>query len=106
MQSRKGPDEWKLIDQDEWDHDQSPDGPKRWNKQLQIKPRGDFLKLNAEDARKLGLAREVVDDYGELCRKYGYKEVRDIGYDFLYKLAEFIGHPVTAIFLIMIGVPA
>jgi membrane-bound ClpP family serine protease len=104
VQSSKGAPEWRLIDKEEWDRDQAADGPKKWDKRILIKPPGQFLKLDADMARKLGLAREVVDDYPDLGRKYGLKDIRDIGYDFLYRLAEFLGHPVTAVFLIMIGI--
>jgi membrane-bound ClpP family serine protease len=106
VQSRVGTPEWRLIDKDEWDRDQAADGPKKWdpNKRVQIKSAGQFLKLKADTARQLGLAREIVDDFPDLCRKYALKDVRDIGYDFLYRLAEFIGHPLTAVFLLMIGI--
>jgi membrane-bound ClpP family serine protease len=104
VQSRKGQAEWKLIDKEEWDRDQAPAGPKKWDRSILIKPAGKLLKLDAETARRLGLAHEIVEDFSDLARKYGLKNVPEMGYDFLYRLAEFLGHPVTAVFLIMIGI--
>jgi membrane-bound ClpP family serine protease len=104
VQSKKGPAEWKLIDKEDLDRDQAAGGAQKWEKRVQVKAPGRLLKLDASQARQFGLAREIVDDFPDLCRKYGLKNVPDMGYDFLYRLAEFLGHPVTAVFLIMIGI--
>jgi membrane-bound ClpP family serine protease len=110
VQDLKNPSEWKLISQEEWDQDQAPQGPKKWrNPPVLIKrggANGEFLKLDAATARSVALARDVVENFSELCAKYGFKErdVRDMGYDFLYRFAEFLRHPAVALFLIMIGI--
>jgi membrane-bound serine protease (ClpP class) len=109
VQDQKNPAEWKLISQEEWDQDQAPQGPKKWGHQRLIKrggPNGEFLKLDGTTARDVGLARDVADNFSDLCAKYGFKErdVRDMGYDFLYRFAEFLRHPAVALFLIMIGI--
>ncbi|HEV3444619.1 MAG TPA: NfeD family protein [Gemmataceae bacterium] len=111
VRSQKDPPEYKLITEEEWEADQADGGPKHWNKESKTLIKkggadGQFLKLDAPTARKFGFVREVVDNYPELCKAYALKEreVRDMGYDYLYRLAEFLAHPAVSVFLIMIGI--
>ena len=107
VQSQKGNSEWKLITGEEWDVDRPPNGPGHWGRQTLVKqggPNGKLLKLNADLARQLGLANKIVETFADLNQQSGFKDTRDIGHDFLYKLAEFLTHPAVSIFLIVVGV--
>jgi len=107
VQSQKGQAEWRLVSEDELLEDQGPGGAHKWGNKTLIKPggkEGRFLELNAQLAKDVGLAREIVNDYADLQRVYGLGRVRDGGYDFLYQLAAFLTHPLVSVFLIMIGI--
>jgi hypothetical protein len=107
VQSQKGQAEWRLISEEELAEDQGPTGAHKWGNKTLIKPggkNGSFLVLRAQRANELGLAREVVNDYADLQRVYGLARVRDMGYDFVYRLAEFLTLPLVSVFLIMIGI--
>jgi membrane-bound serine protease (ClpP class) len=107
VQSQKGQAEWRLIGEEEWQEDQGAAGAHKWGNKTLIKSggkNGNLLTLDAQRAKELGLAREVVDDYADLQRAYGLERVRDAGYDFLYQLAQFLTHPLVSVFLIMIGI--
>ena len=107
VQSQKGQAEWRLLSEEEWLEDQGPTGAHKWGNKALIKSGGKngvLLTLDAQRAKELGLAREVVDDYADLQRAYGLMHVRDAGYDFLYQLAQFLTHPLVSVFLIMIGI--
>ncbi|HEV3118244.1 MAG TPA: NfeD family protein [Gemmataceae bacterium] len=111
VRSQKDPPQFKLISEEEWQADQAENGPKLWSKESKTLIKrggadGQFLKLDAETARKFGFVREVEDDYGSLCKAYALKEkdVRDMGFDYLYRVAEFLANPVVSVFLIMIGI--
>jgi membrane-bound ClpP family serine protease len=105
VQSQKGQARWRLLTEEELAADR--DGPREWGDQKLIKagaPRGKFLKLSADDARQLGVAREIADSPQDLYRLYGLDNVRDSGADFLYEFARILRHPVAAVLLMMIGV--
>lgn len=107
VQSQKGQAEGRLVSEEELFEDQAPAGAHKWGNKTLIKAggkQGSFLKLNAQLARDVGLAREVVTDYQDLQRVYGLSRVRDGGFDFLYQLAQFLTHPLVSVFLIMIGI--
>jgi membrane-bound ClpP family serine protease len=106
VQSQKGQAEWRLVSEEEWLEDQGPAGAHKWGNKILIKSgkEGSFLTVNAQRAKELGLAREVVDGYQDLQRVYGLERVRDAGYDFLYQLAQFLTLPLVSVFLIMIGI--
>jgi len=106
VRNQKEPNQTKLISEEEWQADQAADGAKKWGEKVLVKPGGEFFRPEAEKALNLGLARWVAEDFPDLCRQYGIKDkdVRDMGYDFLYRLAEFLAHPAVSVFLIMIGI--
>jgi membrane-bound serine protease (ClpP class) len=107
VQSQKGQGGWRLMTGEEYEADQA--GAAEWgNKQL-IKAggaNGKLLRLTGEQARSLGLARDLAVDFNDLCRLYGLEreKVRDAGFDFLYALGNFLRHPAVGVFLIMIGI--
>ena len=81
-------------------------GPHLWDEKskMLIKNAGVLLKLDANMARELGFARHIVPNERELYQIYGLKKVRDISFDFLYELANFLRNPFVSIVLIMVGV--
>lgn len=105
VQSLKGQAEWRLLSKEELLEDQGPAGAHKWGHETLISgPEGTFLRLKAQRAKEVGLAREIVKDYQDLQRLYGLTRVRDSGYDFLYQLAQFLTHPLVSFFLIVIGI--
>jgi membrane-bound ClpP family serine protease len=105
VRSQKGQSAWKLVTQEELRADQ--EGPKQWGTPALIKPGGEegsYLKLDAELAKRVGLARYVVADFEQLKAIYGLDHVADAKFDFLYRLAHFLQQPAVSMFLIMIGI--
>jgi membrane-bound ClpP family serine protease len=102
--SQVGEREWRVITQQEWEADQK--GDKKWAQKGQIKPAGQLLKLPAALAKEpgLGVTQELVPDVQSLYKHYGLKGVRDVGPDWLDAFAEFLRHPVMAVFLVMVGI--
>jgi len=107
VQSQKGQAESRLISEEELLEDEGPGGAHKWGNKTLIKAggkAGSLLKPKAQLARELGLAREVVSEYEDFKSLYGLSRVRDISYDFLYQLAQFLTHPLVSVFVIMIGI--
>ncbi len=105
VRSRKGHAETRLVTEEEL----AADKEGRWDKETKrlIKPggpAGKLLKLDANLAKELGIARRTVENLPELYEIYGIKKVRDAGFDFLSELAAFLRHPLVAVFLIMLGI--
>ncbi len=48
--------------------DLKSDHPHGWRSEGEVKPAGGYLTLNAEDARKYGLAQDVAANYEDLVR--------------------------------------
>jgi membrane-bound ClpP family serine protease len=72
-----------------------------------VKAAGQLLDLTAAKAKDFGLARYVVanpQNVRELATLYGVAKVQEAPPDWLDKLAYFLGEPVVAMFLIIIGV--
>lgn len=106
VQSVRGPSEWRLVSGEDLRADALRDQPK-WGNPTLLKPgepNGEFLRLKADMARELGIAREVVDGVPELCEKYGIDRLRDAGPDWLDDFATFLRHPAMAVFLVMVGI--
>lgn len=79
----------------------------KWVPEGQIKAPGQLLELTAEKAKDFGLVRHVVDNSGEINEVYslyGFEGVRDPPPDWLQGLADFLGEPVVAMLLVIIGV--
>lgn len=104
VRSQQGLAQWRVISQAELAADQA--GPRVWDEasKMLLKPAGRLLKLDSELARELGFARHVVQNNAELNEIYGFKNVRDISFDFLYELASFLCHPLVSVLLIMVGI--
>jgi membrane-bound ClpP family serine protease len=100
--------EWAFLTGEDLQADRAAAEPQWGNEQL-VKdggPKGKALVLNAEEARRWGLARHSVENEGELCALYGVppEQVKEAGPDWLDDLAEFLRRPLTRIFLVMIGI--
>jgi membrane-bound serine protease (ClpP class) len=105
VQSQKGQSRWRLMTEEELQADRN--GPQEWGDPKLIKPggrKGWPFKLKAEDARQLGLAREIAESPQDLYRLYGFENVRDMSADFLFELASILRRPIVAVLLMMVGV--
>ncbi len=99
----------QFIDETEWKADQR--GDRRWRVVAVVKPssekeEGNYLTLSAEQARRYGLARELVDDFDELCELEGVNpaEVSTAESDLLDALVDFLRDPWTSMVLVMLGI--
>ncbi len=81
-----------------------------WVNEGTIKEGGELLRLNAEQARDLGLARHLIDnrDIREVYTHYGLdpRGVREATPDWLDNIADFLRQPFIAILLVMVGIAA
>jgi membrane-bound ClpP family serine protease len=102
---RKGPRKWQLIAEAELKADKQRNDPQWMNERL-VKAGGKFLTLNADQAKELELAQNVVDGLPAVYEIYGVDaaKVRTNGPDWLEQLADFLTHPLTRFFLVMIGI--
>src|SRR5262249_39749178 len=99
--------ERRLMDGDELNEDVKSE--QKWINEGQLKPPGEWLKLDSKLAKKLDVAKYVFE--GEprdipswLRDRYGLeeKQPRDVGSDWLEDLAEFLCSPAVSVFLVMI----
>jgi membrane-bound ClpP family serine protease len=105
VRSQKGTTERRFVTKDELDADRQ--GEQRWANEGQVKAAGQLLELTAAKAKDYGIARYVVDnarDAKELYALYGVTKAHDSPPDWLDALANFLGDPVVAMFLVIIGV--
>jgi len=94
----------KYISKAEFDADQQ--GERHWRSTRVVKEANQFLSLTAEQARDLGLAREVVNNFEELCELEGISrsDVRTADSDWLDGLVDFLRDPWTSVVLVMLGI--
>lgn len=109
VESRKEESARKYISEAELKADQ--DGEQRWRSVGVVKPSSDkeenqYLTLAAEQARNLGVAREVVNSFEELCELEGINpaEVHTADSDWLDGLIDFLRDPWTSVVLVMLGI--
>jgi membrane-bound ClpP family serine protease len=79
----------------------------KWFNEGQVKAPGQLLELTAAKAKDYGIARYVVDnpnEVKEVYALYGLENVQDPPPDWLQTLADFLGDPIVAMFLVIIGV--
>jgi membrane-bound ClpP family serine protease len=105
--SQKGQLERRLLDGDELNKDKR--GEQKWRSEGQVKAAGQFLNLDAEQAKELGIVRTVVDGtpadaLPKIYAAYGLENVKDARMDWLDEFAAFLRHPVMAVFLVMLGI--
>jgi membrane-bound ClpP family serine protease len=106
VRSLKGTPERKFITRAELDEDQRG-ADKRWGQARPVKAAGQLLELTAAKAKDFGIARDVVNNphnVQELAALYGVSKIQESPPDWLDRLAYFLGDPVVAMFLIIIGV--
>jgi membrane-bound ClpP family serine protease len=101
----KGPRKWQLVTQEEYKADQASK-ERQWMNEIQVKPPGEFLTLNSQKAKELELAQYEVDGLPALYELYGLNpfQVHTSGPDWLEQFADFLVHPLTSFFLVMIGI--
>jgi membrane-bound ClpP family serine protease len=78
-----------------------------WVSEGQIKAPGQPFELTAAKAKEFGIARHVVDNPSairEVFALYGLEDVKDPPPDWLQGLADFLGEPIVAMLLVIIGV--
>jgi membrane-bound serine protease (ClpP class) len=99
----------KYMSKAELEADQR--GEQRWQSVGIIKPSGDkeentYLALTADQARDLGVAREVVNNFEELCEREGISpsDVQNAESDWLDALVDFLRDPWTSVILVMVGI--
>lgn len=99
----------KYMSKAELDADQQ--GEQRWQSVGVIKPPNDkegnnYLTLTADQAREIGVAREVVNNFEELCELEGVNaaDVRTADSDWLDGLVDFLRDFRTSVVLVMIGI--
>ena len=87
VRSRANPNERCLMKQEDLDRDRAQPQP-QWIDEGTIKDEGKFLKLSSTLASDLRVARYVVEGPDELYAKYGARNVREAGPDWLDGLAD------------------
>ncbi|HTU23315.1 MAG TPA: hypothetical protein VMG10_35095, partial [Gemmataceae bacterium] len=109
VETRKGESARKYISEAELKADQ--EGDQRWRGVGVVKPSSDkeeeqYLTLTAEQARNLGVAREVVNSFEELCELEGVSpaDVHTAESDWLDGLVDFLRDPWTSVVLVMLGI--
>jgi len=103
---RNGPRKWQIISEADLNADKAKlDKDRQWLNERLVKPGGKFLTLTADEARELELTPYVVDGLPGLYEVYGLNpaQVHTTGPDWLEQLADFLTHPWTRFFLILVG---
>ena len=100
--------ELAFVTGDELAADRAVPEPK-WGQEQAVKPGGPAgraLVLNAEEAKRWGLARHRAESLNEVYAVYGLNpsQVRQGAPDWLDDLAEFLRRPLTRFFLVLIGI--
>jgi membrane-bound ClpP family serine protease len=108
VRSQKGTTERRFVTKEELDADRQG-GEQKWVNEGQVKAAGQLLELTAAKAKDYGIARHVLDNPRELKELYAHygvepEKVRHAGPDWVDALANFLGDPVVAMFLVIIGV--
>jgi len=111
VKSAKEESTHKYISKAELEADQEQRGEHRWQTVGIVKPSNDkeennYLTLTADQARDLGVAREVVNNFEELCEREGVNpgEVHTADSDWLDGLVDFLRDPWTSVVLVMVGI--
>jgi membrane-bound ClpP family serine protease len=109
VESTKEESTQKFISAAELKVDQQ--GEQRWRSVGVVKPAkekegGQYLTLSAEQARDLGVAREVVGNFENLCELEGVSpaDVHTADADWLDGLVDFLRDPWTSVVLVMLGI--
>ena len=105
-ESTRGAGEVRFLTEQQMNDDLKSENPHGWQSKGEVKPAGKYLTLNAQDAHKYGLARDVASSYEDLCSREGVNptEVTLIDADWLNALAEFLCNPWTTFILVTLGV--
>jgi membrane-bound ClpP family serine protease len=102
VRSKAGAVERRFISKADFDAEAD-----KWINEGQVKAKDQLLELTAAKAKDYGIARHVVDNPSEIKEVYalyGFENVTDPPPDWLQSLADFLGDPIVAMFLVIIGV--
>ncbi len=104
VQSTKEESARRFISKAELEADQQRQ--QRWRSTRVVKEENQYLTLTAEQARDVGLARDAVNNFEELCELEGVSraEVRTADSDLLDGLVDFLRAPLTSVVLVMLGI--
>jgi len=77
----------------------------KWVNEMQVKGKGQYLKLTATRAEELGVARFTAADPADVYREYGLEpsRVKEVTPGWLDRFAEFLRMPVVTVLLVVIG---
>lgn len=80
-------------------------GKEKWVNEMQVKGKGQYLKLTATRAEELGVARFTAADPADVYREYGLEpsRVKEVTPGWLDRFAEFLRMPVVTVLLVVIG---
>jgi membrane-bound ClpP family serine protease len=94
----------KYLSKAELEADQQ--GAQRWQSVGTVKEEKQYLTLTSDQARNLGVAREVVNNFEELCDLEGVSagDVPTADSDWLDALVDFLRDPWTSVVLVMFGI--
>lgn len=103
----KSPIEKRLMEAEELVRDKK--GEARWIDEGQVKAPGVWLKLDAERAKELGVARDFFEGsppaaLPQVYRLFGLESVRDASLDWLDELAAFLRLGWVGAILIVVGI--
>jgi membrane-bound ClpP family serine protease len=104
VESTKEESARKYLNEAELKEDQQ--GEQRWRSVGVIKTEGKYLTLTPDQARDLGVAREVVGSFDEVCELEGVapSEAHLADSDWLDWLVDFLKDPWTSMVLVMLGI--
>jgi membrane-bound serine protease (ClpP class) len=104
VKSKKEESARKYISKAELEADQQ--GEQRWQSVGVVKEENQYLTLTAEQAHEMGVAREVVSNFEELCELEGIgrSEIHTADSDWLDGLVDFLRDPWTSMVLVMLGI--
>lgn len=104
VKSIRGESARKYISKSELEADQQ--GEHRWRSVGIVKQEGQYLTLTADQARNVGVARDTVNNFEELCQREGVNpgDVPTAEADWLDALVDFLRDPWTSVVLVMLGI--
>lgn len=100
VKGKTGANQRRLMSDAEYEAEKE-----KWVNEMQVKGKGQYLKLTATRAEELGVARFTAADQAEVFREYGLEpsRVKEVTPGWLDRFAEFLRMPVVTVLLVVIG---
>lgn len=100
----KGENKFEILDYSEWEA-KGKDYKEKVKSHTVLSPKGKLLNLNANEAKDLGLAKDIFNTKEEFLEAMGMKDARVIYCKLLWSesLVRFITHPIVTSLLLTIG---